>query len=165
MPFLPLSTPCLLTRYTGMLFHLQTLFAATVAPSCTLSRLPHAMLWLWVHALQFALANQTLPHSVTEDAINHPDRPLPAGRISLQDARTLRWMIIPACLLLSAAYGPRTMLASFCGSLYMLAYNDGGGARSHWLVRNALNAIGYGTAEAGTTLVICTSHLRLARTY
>jgi len=132
-----------------------TLFAATAAPYCSLSRLPHAMLWLWVHALQFALANQTLPHSVTEDAINHPDRPLPAGRISLQNARTLRWIIVPVCLLLSAAYGPRTLLASLGGSLYMLAYNDGGGARSHWLVRNALNAIGYGTAEAGTTLVIC----------
>ena len=122
------------------------------------------MLWLWVHALQFALANQTLRHSVTEDTINHPDRPLPAGRISLQTARILRWMTVPVCLLLSAIYGPRTMLASFGGSLYMLAYNDGGGARSNWLVRNALNAIGYGTAEAGTTLVICTSLLRLART-
>jgi hypothetical protein len=57
---------------------------------------------------------------------------------------------------LSAVYGPRTMIASLCGSLYMVVYNDGGGARAHWLVRNALNAIGYGTAEAGTTLVICT---------
>jgi hypothetical protein len=37
----------------------------------------------------------------------------------------------------------------------MLAYNDGGGARSHWLVRNVLNAGLYGAAEAGTTFVIC----------
>ena len=41
----------------------------------------------------------------------------------------------------------------------MLVYNDGGGARGHWLARNAVNAIGYSTAEAGTTLVICTFHL------
>ncbi len=33
----------------------------------------------------------------------------------------------------------------------MLVYDDSdaGGARAHWLVGNALNAIGYGTAEAG----------------
>ena len=133
------------------------------APSWSLSRLIHAVFWLWVHALQLALANQTLPHSVAEDALNHPDRPFPGGRISLRTGRVLRWMIIPVCLLLSAAYGPRTMLASLGGSLYMLVYNDGGGARSHWLVRNALNAIGYGAAEAGTTLVICKC-LRLAQT-
>jgi len=132
-----------------------TLFAVAAAPSCSLSRLPHALLWLWVHALQFGLANQTLPRSLAEDLLNHPDRPLPAGRISLRTARTLRWMMIPICLVLSAAYGPRTMLASLCGSLYMLVYNDGGGARAHWFVRNALNAIGYGSAEAGTTLIIC----------
>jgi hypothetical protein len=30
--------------------------------------------------------------------------------------------MIPICLVLSAAYGPRTMLASLCGSLYMLHY-------------------------------------------
>ena len=123
------------------------------------------MLWLWVHALQVALANQTLPHSVAEDTINHPDRPLPAGRISLQAARTLHWIMVPVCLLLSAAYGPRTLLASLGGSLYILTYNNFGGARSHWVVRNALNAIGYGTAEAGATLVICTSHPSLARIF
>ena len=121
------------------------------------------MFWLWVHTLQFALANQTLPRSVAEDVLNHPDRPLPAGRVSHRTARTLRWMIIPVCLLLSAAYGPRTVLASLGGSLYILAYNDGCGARFHWLIRNALNAIAYGTAEAGTTLVICTFRLKLAR--
>ncbi|KAI0269615.1 hypothetical protein BGY98DRAFT_1013262 [Russula aff. rugulosa BPL654] len=105
-----------------------TLFAAAAAPSCSLSRLPHALLWLWLHALQ--------------------------SHFSSRRAH-LRWMMIPICLALSAVYGPRTMIASLCGSLYMLVYNDGGGARAHWLVRNALNAIGYGTAEAGTTLVIC----------
>lgn len=66
-------------------------------------------------------------------------------------------MMVPVCLLLSAAYGPRTMLASLGGSLCLLAYNDGGGARSHWLVRNVLNAGLYGAAEAGTTFVICAS--------
>ena len=74
-------------------------------------------------------------------------------------------MIIPVCFLLSAAYGPRTLLASLCGSLYILAYNDGGGARSHWLVRSALNAIGNGTALAGTTLVICTSYPRIGQDF
>ena len=39
----------------------------------------------------------------------------------------------------------------------MLAYNECGGAGSHWLIRNGLNAIGYALAEAGATLVTCTS--------
>jgi hypothetical protein len=157
VPIFPLASCLLLTRCVALFLHGQTLFAVAAAPSCSLSRLPHALLWLWVHALQCGLANQTLPRSLAEDLLNHPDRPLPAGRISLRTARTLRWMMIPICLVLSAAYGPRTTLASLCGSLYMLVYNDGGGARAHWLVRNALNAIGYGSAEAGTTLIICAS--------
>ena len=137
----------------------QTLFAAATAPAYTLSGLLHTVLWMWVHTLQLGLANQTLPYALSEDLVNHPDRPLPAGRITLGQARALRWMMIPLCLLLSATYGPRTLLTSFGVSLFVLAYNEGGGARSHWLVRNALNAIGYALAEAGATLVACTSPL------
>jgi 4-hydroxybenzoate polyprenyltransferase len=140
----------------------QTLFALAASPSCSLSRLPHALLWFWVHALQFGLANQSHPHAIAEDTINHPYRPLPTGRISVQTARALRWTVVPLCLLLSAAYGPRTTLASLLGSLYMLAYNEGGGARGHWLVRNVQNAVGYSVAEAGTMLVACTSLSRIS---
>lgn len=139
----------------------QTLFAVSAAPSCSASRLPHAFLWFWVHALQFALANQSLPHAIPEDAINHPYRPIPTGRISLQTTRVLRWTMVPSCLLISAFHGPRTMLASFLGSLFILAYNEGGGARGHWLVRNAENAIGYSVVKAGTMLVVCTSLSRI----
>ena len=105
--------------------------------------------------MQLGLANQTLPRAIAEDRMNHPDRPLPAGRITVRQARTLRWMMIPLCLLWSAAYGPRTLLTSFGVALFMLAYNECGGARGHWLVRNGLNAIGYALAEAGATLVTC----------
>ena len=133
----------------------QTLFALSAAPSYSISRLPHAFLWFWVHALQFGLANQSLPYAISEDAINHPYRPIPTGRISVRTARVLRWTMIPACLLISALYGPRTIFASLLGSLFMLAYNEGGGARAHWLVRNSENAVGYSVAKAGTTLVLC----------
>ena len=114
------------------------------------------MLWLWVHTLQFGLANQTLPQAIAEDVINNPYRPIPTGRISIRTACILRWMTIPLCLLLSAANGPRTMFASFLGSLYILAYNEGGGACGHWLVRSMLNAVGYTLAKAGATLSACT---------
>ncbi|KAF8490135.1 UbiA prenyltransferase family [Russula emetica] len=134
-----------------------TLFAAAAAPSCSLSRLLHTVLWLWIHTLQLGLANQTLPHAIAEDRMNHPDRPLPAGRITVRQARKLRWMMVPLCLLLSAAYGPRTLLTGFGVALFMLAYNECGGARGHWLIRNGLNAIGYALAEAGATLVTCQS--------
>lgn len=137
--------------------HWQTLFAAATVPAHTISGLLHTVLWLWVHTLQLGLANQTLPYAFSEDLVNHPDRPLPTGRITIRQARTLRWMMIPLCFLLSATYGPRTLLTSFGVSLFVLAYNECGGARSHWLVRNVLNAIGYALAEAGATLVACTS--------
>jgi hypothetical protein len=145
----------------NLILQMQTLFAAAVAPSCSLSRLLHAILWLWVYALHFALANQTLPHAIAEDVLNHPERPLPAGRVSVGTARILRWIMNPLCLLLSSAYGPRTMLASCVASLALLAYNEGDGARSHWLVRNSLVTVGYVIAEAGTTLVVCTSLSRI----
>ena len=67
--------------------------------------------------------------------------------------------MIPLCFLLSAAYGPRTALASLGASLFMLAYSEGGGADGHWFIRNALNAVGYAVAEAGATLVACACHL------
>ena len=127
------------------------------APTYKHSSLLHSVLWLWVHTLQLGLANQTLPYALSEDRVNHPHRPLPTSRITVRQARTLRWMIVPLCLLLSAAYGPRTLLTSFGVSLFMLAYNECGGAHGHWLVRNALNAIGYALAEVGATLVACTS--------
>ena len=84
------------------------------------------------------------------------DRPLPAGRVTVRHARTLRWVMIPLCLSLSAAYSPRNLLISFGVTLSMLAYNECDGARGHWLVRNGLNAIGCAFAEAGATLVTCT---------
>ena len=163
---MPCSYLCLIIWPTRPYLLHQTLFAAAAAPSCSLIRLLHAILWLWIHTLQLGLANQTLPRAIAEDRINHPDRPLPAGRITVQQARTLRWMIIPLCLLLSAAYGPRTLLTSLGVALFMLAYNECGGARGHWLVRNGLNAIGYALAEAGATLVTCVSlPLRIERDY
>jgi hypothetical protein len=140
-------------------FFSQTLFAAAAAPSCSIFRLHHIIFWLWVHALQLALANQTLPRAIAEDTLNHSDRPLPAGRMSVHAARTLRWVMVPLCFLLSAAYGPRTALASLGASLFMLAYNEGGGAGGHWFIRNALNAVGYAVAEAGATFVACACHL------
>ncbi|KAI0259447.1 UbiA prenyltransferase family [Gloeopeniophorella convolvens] len=132
-----------------------TLFAAAAAPKGSPLRLLHVIFWMWVHCLQLAFANQTLPRAIAEDTLNHRDRPIPAGRITVRTARMLRWAMIPICVLISAAYGPRTMLASLGSSLFMLAYNEGGGANSHWLIRNALNAVGYAVAEAGATLVAC----------
>jgi 4-hydroxybenzoate polyprenyltransferase len=105
--------------------------------------------------LQLGLANQTLPRAIAEDTLNHPGRPIPAGRISVGAARALRLAMIPLCLLLSAAYGPWTMLASLGSSLFIWGYNECGGANGHWFIRNALNAVGYSVAEVGATLVAC----------
>jgi hypothetical protein len=65
--------------------------------------------------------------------------------------------MVPSCLLISALHGSRTTLASLLGSAFILAYNEGGGARAHWLVRNAENAVGYSIAKAGAMLVVCSS--------
>lgn len=58
-------------------------------PFAIVQRLPVVWFWLWLMILQFCLQNQRHTESVKEDAINKPWRPLPAGRMSQENAVSL----------------------------------------------------------------------------
>ncbi|KAK7014388.1 UbiA prenyltransferase family [Favolaschia claudopus] len=127
-----------------------TFLAAASAPLASLSRLPHVIFWIWLHLLQFDVSNQTLDPE--EDAMNKQDRPLPSRRISLSQAILLRWLLIPACALLSICYSVETLYSSFALVLFTLIYNEWRAHSGHWLLRNTVNAAGFASFEFGATL-------------
>ena len=51
---------------------------ATLSLFGILSRSPPVVLWNWLKLLLFDVANQRLPKSITEDAVNKSWRPLPS---------------------------------------------------------------------------------------
>ena len=117
-------------------------------PDTTPLAFARSALWTWLYLLQFCVSNQSL--SPDEDALNKPWRPIPAGRISVRQATTLRWTLLPLCLFLSFAYG---ILA--VGAVLMIGILLHNELRldSHWFTRNVLNAIGYATFDAGAMTV------------
>ncbi|KAJ7057615.1 hypothetical protein C8F01DRAFT_991679 [Mycena amicta] len=135
-----------------------SLFAMVSGPLASPSNIPHLVFWLWFHLLAFCTSNQT---ASLEDAMNKPDRPIPAGRISVEHARILRWVLLPMCWALSLLYSKETMFASApnCLKYYSMAlamftwmYNERHGS-SLSVTRQALNGLGFAAFEAGTTLV------------
>ncbi|KAN0082497.1 UbiA prenyltransferase family [Tylopilus felleus] len=127
-----------------------TIFAATTAPLCDLRQLPGVIFWIFLHLLQFNVANQLVDPE--EDGKNKSYRPIPAGLISVQDATILRWFLIPACLWLSASYSTYLFTVSVVLASFVIWYNE---LRGHefWFSKNALTAIGLSLFELGGTLV------------
>lgn len=107
-----------------------------------------SMLWTWLHLLQFCVSNQSLDPE--EDSSNKPWRPIPSGLISVDAARSLRWMLLPLCLSVSVrleAYWQGISLA-----LAFLAHNEFG-LHSHLFLRNICNAWGYASFNAGALAI------------
>ncbi|KAH8110330.1 UbiA prenyltransferase family-domain-containing protein [Phellopilus nigrolimitatus] len=126
-------------------------FATAAAPLANNYRLPHILLWIWLHLLQFNVSNQSLRPE--EDEHNKSWRPIPAKRISHEDALTLRWVLLPLCVALSACYSIETVYASIALSVFTYVYDDLGFSGGHWFGRNAVNALGVGSFEVGACLV------------
>ncbi|KAI0813659.1 UbiA prenyltransferase family [Xylaria sp. FL0064] len=117
------------------------------------TRLVCVVVWIWLQLLVLDLANQRLPESVAEDAINKPWRPITSGRITAEGARRLLIASIVVTLAVSNYFG----VTSEALLLFMFnwIYNDLGLANSHWLLRNLMNALGITTIGAGATRVAC----------
>ena len=128
----------------------QTMFAVATAPLHDCTRLPQLMLWTWLHVLQCALANQSLDPE--EDAVNKPDRPIPSGRITVQQTRILRWACLIPCLAFSAWYSVAVVQASAALAFFVYVYNELQ-LNSHWLGRSVLNGAGLACFEMGATLI------------
>jgi UbiA prenyltransferase family len=129
---------------------LQTIFSVATAPLQDRSHLPQLMLWVWLHLLQFDLANQSL--SPNEDVVNKPDRPIPSGRLTVEQARTLRWVCLIPCVVYSACFSTAVMQASATISFFSYAYNELG-FDCHWFGRYVLNGAGLACFETGATLI------------
>lgn len=128
----------------------QSIFAIVAAPLRSIHNVPHLVFWLWLHLLGFNTSNQT---ASLEDETNKPDRPLPAGRITLQAATVLRWTLVPMCWALSLIYSKEAMFSSMALSAFTLMYNELRGSGAHFATRYVLNGLGFAAFEAGTTLV------------
>ncbi|OJA12705.1 hypothetical protein AZE42_02877, partial [Rhizopogon vesiculosus] len=87
-----------------------------------------------------------------EDRRNKPDRPLPAGRITTENAADVRWLLVPICLAFSAEYGGLALASSICFEALSIWYNDFGGHKTG-LSKNLLTAAGYMFMEVGATIV------------
>ena len=101
-------------------------------------------LWVLLHLLQFCISNQA--GALEEDMKNKPWRPLSSGRISLQAALRIRWILFIACISFSASRG--VLVAGTVLLAATIAHNELALGR-HWFIRNGLNAIGYTAFSLG----------------
>jgi len=120
------------------------------APHPHTTRILDIIIWIWIHLLKFDISNQI--QDPEEDKRNKPDRPLPAGRITAQNATDVRWLLVPVCLMFSAMYGRQTLAFSACFEALSIWYNEFGGHKAG-ISKNVLTAIGYTCLEAGATIV------------
>ncbi|KIM79190.1 hypothetical protein PILCRDRAFT_792336 [Piloderma croceum F 1598] len=127
-----------------------SIFSLVAAPDYSSSRIPHVIVWIWLHLLQFDVSNQTLQPD--EDKQNKPWRPLPSGRITLSHAVMLRWWLVPLCWAVSFYYSATVLGASVAFAALTVLYNEQH-MHSHWLMRGLLNAIGFASFEVGGTLI------------
>ena len=123
-------------------------FAAISTPRTTPLRLLHALLWLEVNLMQFCVSNQSL--SPDEDKANKPWRPIPAGRITVLQARTLRWILLPVGLVISGIYN--VWLPGFLAMVEILLMNEVN-LTSHWFGRNITNTAVYVTLDFAATFI------------
>jgi 4-hydroxybenzoate polyprenyltransferase len=82
----------------------------------------------------FCLGNQIV--GVEEDTLNKPQRPIPAGLVTLRGARA-RWAAAMIAFPLSSLLigGPRLLLWALASEILFLVY-DHGGLHRHWLTKN-----------------------------
>ncbi|TRM65033.1 UbiA prenyltransferase family [Schizophyllum amplum] len=136
--------------FMSILVPISTFALCTVAydTPLTASRVLCTVFWIWIHLLQFCVSNQTA--SPDEDAQNKPWRPLPAHRITIHDARVLRWALLPICALICIAYDLRAI--AFWFPVAIIMHNELK-LDSHWATRNVLNALAYCMFDIGATSV------------
>jgi len=127
---------------------------AVAAPVWSFHNFVEEFLWVWIHLLAFTTSNQSCSQTaVIEDADNKPDRPIPSGRLTLLQARILRWSLVPVCLIISYQFSTSVLAASVAVIAITAWYNELGGSGNHWFIRNLLNGIGFGAFITGATLL------------
>ena len=122
-----------------------------------LQRIPYVILWCWLNLTINTSSNQRLPASIPEDAVNKPWRPLPANRLTTEEARRFLIFAICAALLASLFLGGTTETLVLVILTYI--YNDLAAADEHYAIRNLMNALAFAAYGLGTTRVASQAEL------
>ena len=101
--------------------------------------------------LAFTISNQRHPDSIAEDLINKSWRPLPSGRLTVDQARKVLLCTIIIDLSFSAWLGVAHL--STAALILNWMYNDLGGADAHYFIRNLINSLAFVVGCMGTTIV------------
>ena len=115
--------------------------------------IPFIILWNWLNLLPLDMSNQQDVKSTVEDKVNKPWRPIPAGRLTAEETRTLMFASYAVAIFASLYLGG----FSECLALIVEGwiYNVLEGANRSLLARNILNAAGYMTFASGASQVAC----------
>lgn len=113
--------------------------------------------------LLFDIANQRLPDSILEDRVNKAWRPIPAGRLSPEEARRLLLIVIPLVFVGSLCLGGVVETVAMMVLTWM--YNDLGGADELYVFRNTINALGFMCYSSGSTDVAAGVHSLTPQAY
>ncbi|KZT50864.1 hypothetical protein CALCODRAFT_477911 [Calocera cornea HHB12733] len=133
------------------LFFPIMMFACVAGPVHSPYSLLASAAWVWLHQLQCNINNQR--GSITEDAGNKPWRPLPAGRITPQQAKWLHAVVTLLCLLACVPGVCAMVAASGLLTVTTLLY-DQLRMSAHWAKRVVLVVMMYGIFEYGGARVI-----------
>lgn len=126
-------------------------FAAVVSPRHDPLALICTVCWLWFHLFQFNVSNQS--YSAGEDIMNKPWRPIPSGRMSVQDARALRWGLVVVCLGLSFLFSLNVFTTSMVSTMLMIVYDDLH-LSNHPIFKTLCNVAAYVTGGVGCSLIL-----------
>lgn len=96
--------------------------------------------WIWLNLLVENISNQRPIAAIVEDTANKPWRPLPAGRLTREEAQDWLMMAIPVAVGTSMTLG--AFKPSICLMTLVWMYNDLEGSSSDIWLRNLLNAGG-----------------------
>jgi len=120
----------------------------TGGPLILLIQLPLILSWAWINLLSFAVNNQRHLSALEEDRLNKPWRPVPAGRLTGAQAKSLALVTYPVTFLASRLLGGGSAQCVLL-ALFGYIYNDLKGGDVNWLLRNVLNACGFTCFASG----------------
>ncbi|KAL8687374.1 MAG: hypothetical protein Q9218_006435 [Villophora microphyllina] len=114
---------------------------------------PLALLWNWLNLLPLAMSNQCDTTSAVEDKLNKPWRPIPAGRLTVEETRVFRIVAYVVAITTSITLGGFPEAVALVVEGWM--YNALNGANGSLLARNMLCAVGYMTFASGSARAAC----------
>lgn len=133
----------------GSLLDGSEALASNYAPSISQvwQRAPAVLVFNLANLLIFDLANQRSPESVAEDRVNKPWRPIPRGKITMEQTRRLMLVAIPLTLALNYVLG------AWRQGVFILVltwlYNDLRGGDEAF-VRELIISVAYGLFNHGS---------------